>query len=63
MSYASAARHYYDPPDPEPTCDICDEPMDDPEDPEPWLNWNGETGCHLTCEERQVDEEDERPES
>jgi len=28
-----------------PTCDICGE-----EDPEGGFDWNGETGCHLSCE-------------
>lgn len=28
-----------------PTCDICDEP-----EPEPDADWNGETGCHRSCE-------------
>lgn len=55
----SAERDYFDPRDPEPRCDICDEPMDRGDDPEPWLDWNSETGNHLTCEERQKDEEDE----
>jgi hypothetical protein len=35
-----------------PTCDICDEP----EDHEVGLieyDWNGETGNHLSCEDRQ----------
>lgn len=54
-----AAQDYFDPRDPEPTCDICDEPWatsyEDADD------WNGETGCHLTCEERQKDEEDDEP--
>lgn len=58
MSYATAERDYFDPRDPEPVCDICDEPqfhLDRPEDSD--SDWNGETGCHITCEERQVDEE------
>ncbi len=34
----------------EPKCDICGEPQDIPD----WarLDWNGETGCHLSCENR-----------
>jgi hypothetical protein len=59
MSEASAARDYFDPRDPEPTCDICDQPWNHPDDFEPWEDWNGDTGCHRTCEERQHDKEDE----
>ena len=57
----SAERDYFDPRDPRPLCDICDEPMDRGDDPEPWLDWNGKTGNHITCEEQQVDKEDHWP--
>lgn len=34
-----------------PFCDYCDEPMSDGDGE---LNdWNGETGCHLSCEEQE----------
>lgn len=55
-SWDRAAQQYFDPADPKPYCDICDEPWDIAGDPS---DWNGETGCHISCEERQVDEEDD----
>lgn len=57
MSYASAAQHYYDPPDPEPICDICDERWDYTS--EYGEDWNGESGCHFTCEEQRDEETDD----
>jgi hypothetical protein len=33
--------------DPTPTCDLCGEPWEEGEEGE---DWNGETGCHRTCE-------------
>lgn len=60
-SEARAAQQYFDPPDPEPTCDICEGPMLCCDDWTcPGNEWNGETGCHVTCEERQKDEDDGR---
>jgi hypothetical protein len=37
--------------EPLPTCDLCDEPQH--LDGGPWHpdDWNGDTGCHLTCEQ------------
>jgi hypothetical protein len=32
-----------------PFCDYCGDPMDDSMDGEE-NDWNGETGCHLSCE-------------
>ena len=60
MSQETAAQDYFDPQDPTPTCDICEEPQhldcdrSDCED-----DWNGETGCHETCEERQKEDEND----
>ena len=50
-----AAQDYFDPPDLTPTCDICNEPE--------WhgqgegSDWNGETGCHLSCEKQRADDD------
>lgn len=48
--WARAAQDYFDPQDPQPTCDICEEPQHFEDGPD---DWNGETGCHLSCEEQQ----------
>jgi hypothetical protein len=50
-----AAQQYFDPPDPEPRCDICDGTQYSDCGCEPGcscMEWNGETGCHVVCEER-----------
>lgn len=39
----------------EPTCDICGEPQDAGDG---WEDWNGETGCHETCEAQLAKGED-----
>lgn len=44
----------------EPRCDICSEP----EDHEVGMienDWNGETGCHLSCEARRDEPNDDEP--
>ena len=54
MSEATAAQQYFDPPDPVPTCDICEEPQSMEWGEE--NDWNGETGNHETCEEREAED-------
>ena len=61
-TFDQAAQDYFDPQDPEPRCDICDEPQYTDCGCGPGCScteWNGETGCHVVCEERQLDEEDD----
>jgi hypothetical protein len=47
MSYATAERDYFDPRDPEPTCELCGGPQDGDEMSD---DWNPDTGNHATCE-------------
>lgn len=61
MSEATAARDYFDPRDPDPTCDICEEKQFCCGDP--WCSgedWDAERGWHQLCYERAIEElEDE----
>ena len=43
---------FFDDPFGVPICDICDEPEDQDPTNGRENNWNGETGCHLSCEEQ-----------
>lgn len=60
MSATTAAQQYFDPTDPEPRCDICEEPARCCDNWAcPGNEWNGETGNHVVCEERQKEDEED----
>lgn len=51
QDYTGAGTGYAgenDPPEDVPTCDVCGEPQHDRWDGE---DWNGDTGCHRSCED------------
>lgn len=38
----------------EPTCDICGKPENQEMDGGAENDWNGDTGCHLSCEQQEA---------